>query len=384
LQPTTSGKLPPMTLGGASPLKSGQIPSLNGLRAIAVLVVFVGHGLTAPGIWPGHVGVTIFFFLSGYLIVTLLRREHSRTGTISLPKFYLRRALRILPPAYLAVATAVALGTTGLLHATTNGWGVMAEVLNYTNYYMVAVGRDGLPPETSQLWSLGVEEHYYLVVPAVILILLRRKLNIRTVGYILLAVALVVPVWRVYLGLNGASFDRLYVSTDTRIDSLLFGSVMALLLNPAMGDRLPGGERTARAISTWLAPLAVVVFVASSLVPGQHFRLSVADVVQCACLVPIFWFVITQSEGRVGRFLNHPVMERIGVLSFSVYLFHRMIIVLMSQVIEIAPVVDALSLVATLIVAEVIRRLVDEPSAKLRKKLEAPYPRLVAADRAAN
>jgi len=353
----------------------GEIPSLSGVRAIAVLVVFVGHGLSAPSFWAGHVGVTVFFFLSGYLIVTLLRREYDRTNTISLSKFYMRRALRILPPAYLAIASAIVLGATGLLAASTNIWGVLAEVFNYTNYYIVVSGREGLPPSTTQLWSLGVEEHYYLIIPAVVLVLLRRRLTMRTVGFVLFGVALLVPIWRIYLGLSGASFDRLYVSTDTRIDSLLFGSAFALILNPAMGDKLPIRFQVSRSISRWLAPVALVIFIASTQIPGQHFRLSVADVLQCFCLVPIFWFIITKPESRVGKFLNHPVIAHIGVLSFSIYLFHRMVIEVFAQVIDTGIAVDALALIVTIGIAQIVNWGVEAPCTRLRRKLESHVSR---------
>jgi peptidoglycan/LPS O-acetylase OafA/YrhL len=355
----------------------GEIPSLNGVRAVAVLIVFIGHGLTAPGFWAGHVGVTVFFFLSGYLIVTLLRREFEKTGTLSLSKFYLRRALRILPPAYLAIATAMVLGTTGLLASSTNAWGVLAEIFNYTNYFIVISGREGLPPSTTQLWSLGVEEHYYLLIPAALLVLLRRKLTMRAVGAVLFGVALLVPLWRIYLGLAGASFDRLYVSTDTRIDSLLFGSAFALILNPAMNDKLPKIIKLPQWTRRWAAPTAFVVFVISTQIPGQHFRLSVADVVQCFCLVPMFWFIITKPHSPVGRVLNHPLVVRVGVLSFSIYLFHRMIIALVEQIVMIDIWVDLIALLATLAVAQVVYWTVERPSITLRKKLEvrsSPIP----------
>nr|RZI37101.1 O-acetyltransferase OatA [Cryobacterium sp. SO1] len=352
-----------------------HIPSLDGIRAIAVLVVFVGHGYLAPAAWPGHVGVTIFFFLSGYLITTLLRREYAKTRTVSLRRFYLRRALRILPPAFLAIIVTVALGATGIVVSSTTGWGVLAEFLNYTNYYIVLFGRDGLPPESTQLWSLSVEEHYYLVVPAVLLVLFRRKLSVRAIGWILVVVASAVPVWRIYLGLTGASFDRLYVSTDTRIDSLIFGSAMALLLNPALGDRLPGGARTDWHVRRWIAPLAVVVFVAVALVPQLEFRLSIADTIQCLCLVPIFWYIIVHPHSTVGRILNHPVVQKIGALSFSIYLFHRLVLVLVDQsFITVPAVVDLVSLILTILLAQVVFVSVERPCGRLRKRLEYSLP----------
>jgi peptidoglycan/LPS O-acetylase OafA/YrhL len=356
---------------GANRAANFVIPSLDGLRAIAVLTVFVGHGLTAPGAWPGHVGVTIFFFLSGYLITTLLRREYEKTQTIALKRFYLRRAFRILPAAYTAITVAVILANVGSLGGAVTGWGILAEVFSYTNYYIVAFGRDGLPPATTQFWSLGVEEHYYLAIPLVIWLLLARGFSRERIGILLLSLAALVPIWRIYLGLTGASFDRLYISTDTRMDSILFGSAFALLMNPALGDLPPRGPRVTRILNEpWLALVATGVFVASALVPGQHFRLSVADVVQCACLVPIFWHLIQRPTSHVGRVLNHKIVARIGVLSFSVYLFHRMVIELLAQSFAAPIFIDIFALVLTIGVAELVYRTVEKPSIALRRNIE--------------
>lgn len=353
------------------------IPSLDGLRAIAVLTVFIGHGAVgiSSGFWPGHVGVTIFFFLSGFLITTLLRREHLRAGRISLSKFYLRRALRILPPAYLAITAAVIIGALGLVQATTTGWGVLAEVLNYTNYYIVIAGREGLPPDTTQFWSLAVEEHYYVVVPVVLLVLFRVRASMRAIGLALVGVALLVPVWRIFLGLTGASFDRLYISTDTRIDSLIFGTAMALLINPAMGDSVGGGTgRWLKRRLPLIASAALVIFVLSALIPSQMFRLSVADTIQCLCLVPIFWFVITRPSGFVGRVLNSRIAIRLGILSFSIYLFHRLVLSLVENVVAHPVLGDITALALTIVVAQSVYWLVEKPCSRLRKRLEVRMP----------
>ena len=353
---------------------SFYIPSLDGIRAIAVLTVFIGHGATVGGPWPGHVGVTMFFFLSGYLITTLLRREFQKTGSISLSKFYLRRALRILPPAYLAIAVSVVLGATGVLAATTNVWGVLAEVFNYTNYYIVYVGRDGLPPSTTQFWSLAVEEHFYLIIPIVLLILFRRRLAPKVIGYIFLGAAALAPVWRIINGLLGEGFDRLYVSTDMRFDGLLIGSAMALIMNPMMGDGFIGGERAERFAVRILTPIAVVVFIVSALIPSPYIRLSVADTVQCACLVPIFWTIITRPDNAAGRFLNSPIVMRLGVLSFSIYLFHRMALSIIGPLVPSAPLGDVLALVASVLVAQIVYWCVEQPAARLRRRLESTVP----------
>ncbi len=359
-----------------------NIPSLDGLRAIAVLIVFIGHGQIAPSWFPGHVGVTIFFFLSGYLITTLMRREHDRTGDISLSRFYLRRTLRIVPPAYLAILLSIALGASGILAASTSGWGVLSELLNYTNYYLVFADRDGLPPESSMLWSLSVEEHYYLLFPLVVLFLLRRRLSYQRIGWLLLIGAGMVLVWRLYLGLTGASFDRLYVSSDTRMDSLLYGSALALLLNPMFGKDQVRPIRLRPYIHA-IAAVAALVFLLSALVPSIAFRLGVADVIQCICLIPIFWSIIALPESFIGRLLNHRWVVTIGVWSFSIYLFHRMAIAVVDRVISQPLVNDLCALVLTLAVAALVHKWVERPCATLRKRLEVRVPVTQSATRSA-
>ncbi|MTE23271.1 acyltransferase [Microbacterium sp. ZXX196] len=365
----------------AGPVKSVRgafsVPSLDGIRCVAVLIVFVGHGLTVPGLWPGHLGVTIFFFLSGYLITTLLRREVDRSGRIALGKFYLRRALRILPPAYITIALAVIIGAIGILPSTQNGWGIAAEFLNVTNYYMIWVNStEGLPPETSMLWSLAVEEHFYLIFPAVLILLLRRRLNYRQIGYILVGACVLAVGWRVFLAAGDPTFYRMYIASDTRFDGLLAGAAMALLWNPALGDRAPFNVPD-RVIRFWLSPVAVVTIIAASLLPNV-IRLTIADSIIYVALVPLFWLVIVHPEGAVGRVLNHRVVAHIGVLSFSIYLLHRLVIALVELFLDVAPVVDGISLLVTLATAQLMYVAIEKPLGRVRRNLEARFPRTPA------
>lgn len=344
-----------------------HIASLDGMRAIAVLIVFIGHGSTVDSVFPGHAGVTIFFFLSGYLIVSLLRRELEGSGRIALRNFYLRRALRILPPAYLAILCSISLGASGLISANVTIWGIAAEALSYTNYYIVLAGRGGLPPETTQFWSLGVEEHFYLIIPALILFLFRRKVKVRQIGWVLLFLATVVPIWRIYLGLNGAGFDRLYVSTDTRIDSMLYGSAFALLWNPAFGDRSPAVLR-GRTLP-YLATIGVFAFMITALMPTHSFRLGIADVFQCLSLVPIFTYIVSRPASVVGKILNSRPVIRLGVLSFSIYLFHKMTYALVEKLINESILADLVTFAITIIIAEFVHRFVERPLGRLQVRL---------------
>lgn len=366
----------------AGPAKSVHgaftIPSLDGIRAVAVVIVFIGHGFTLGGPWPGHVGVTIFFFLSGYLITTLLRREFDGAGRIALGKFYLRRAVRILPPAYITIAIAVIVGLVGWLPSTQNVWGVLAELLNVTNYYMIwannATGdvHTGLPPETSMLWSLAVEEHFYLIFPAALIFLLRRRLTYRRVGYILVAACVLAVGWRVFLEATTQDFYRLYIASDTRFDGLLAGAAMALLWNPALGDRSPLGLSD-RAMRYVAAPIAAVVFVVAAFAPDP-FRLTIADSAMYLALIPLFWLVIVHPGGATGRMLNQRWIAHVGVLSFSVYLLHRLVLHLLGPIVPVAPLADVLSLVVTLAAAQVMYIAVEKPLGRLRRRLEARLP----------
>jgi peptidoglycan/LPS O-acetylase OafA/YrhL len=348
---------------------SGYIPSLNGVRAGAVLIVFVGHGLTVPPAWPGHVGVTIFFFMSGFLITTLLRREYLDSGRISLGSFYLRRAFRILPPAYATIGIAVVVGAIGLLPSSTTVGGVLAEVFNFTNYYLIVVGREGLPPETSMLWSLAVEEHFYLIFPLLMIVLLKRKLSMRQIGYILLMAVVLAPVWRIYLALNGAEFYHLYTGSDTRFDGILAGAAMALLYNPTMGDS-PPFRLTDWAIHRVLLPIALFLFAASTLATADAIRLTVIDTVQFLCLAVFFWHVITRPLALIGRILNHRWVAHIGVLSFSIYLIHRLVIAIVARFIDVAPITDIVSLVGTVACAQLMYVAIEKPFARARKSVD--------------
>lgn len=354
------------------------IPSLDGIRCAAVLIVFIGHGLTLGGPWPGDVGVTIFFFLSGYLITTLLRREYDKSGRISLGKFYLRRLLRIQPPALIAIALCVIVGALGLLPSTQNVWGVLAEAFNVTNYYMIwaegATGsaHTGLPPESSMLWSLAVEEHFYLIFPALLIVFLWRKLTYRQIGWVLVAACIAAPVWRLFLASTGADFYRLYIATDTRFDGLLAGAALALLANPALGDRAPFGipDRIMRFV---LAPLAAVVFAIVALSP-QGFGLTIGDSILYVCLVPLFWLVVVHPEGITGRILNNRAIAHLGLLSFSIYLLHRLALGLVELVVTVPIAVDVISFVASIAGAQLMYVAVEKPLGRVRKRLEARFP----------
>src|SRR4028119_1265646 len=172
------------------------IPSLDGIRTIAFLIVFVSHA-GATHLVPGGFGVTVFFFLSGYLITTLLRREYEENQVINLKHFYLRRLVRILPGFYLVLFLASILTLIGVLEGEMQLPGFLSLVLHYYNYYEAFAGGYGIPPGTSVYWSLAVEEHFYCLFPFLYISLLKRGVSPQRQRLIIWGICLAILIWKI-------------------------------------------------------------------------------------------------------------------------------------------------------------------------------------------
>ncbi|WP_176556173.1 acyltransferase family protein [Rubellimicrobium rubrum] len=204
---------------------SSYIPSLDGLRAASILIVLLSHA-GASCLIPGGFGVTVFFFLSGFLITTLLTREHDRYGSIALGAFYLRRLVRLGPPLLACLLLAGVAAMLGLAGADLDRSTLVSQILFYYNYHSLLTGSDEWVNGLGILWSLSVEEHFYLIWPALFIAIGRRWIGLRHL--IVLLVALL--VWRSFrYFVLGSSEWSIYISTDTRFDSLLYGCVLALM-----------------------------------------------------------------------------------------------------------------------------------------------------------
>jgi peptidoglycan/LPS O-acetylase OafA/YrhL len=355
-----------------------HLPSLDGIRAISFLVVFAAHaGLDA--IVPGGFGVTVFFFLSGYLITTLLRMEHDAKGTVSLRGFYLRRALRILPPFYLVLALAALAARAGVLPGGVSGRALLGQALHVANYWIVLHGYDGQPRGTGVYWSLAVEEHFYLIFPCLYLVLRRVARDGRRQAAALWALAALVLAWRCRLvfGLHAAA-DRTYLASDARVDSILFGCALAVWGNPA----LDGPSRvSAAAWKRVLLPAGALVLLATFVVRSPAFRETFRYSLQGVALVPFFVVALRWPGWGPCRVLDLRATSYVGVLSYPLYLVHHVVLVALGGVAG-APRA-AIALAISLAVAWAIHELVEKPCARLRKRLSgaagALPPRSVGA-----
>ena len=303
----------------------GYVPSLDGLRAASILLVIVAH-LGLDEVVPGGFGVTLFFFISGYLLTGQMAGEFARTGRIGFASFYLRRALRLMPAAlaFIVIAGGAFVAAGG--RVTVPGW--IAALFYGANYYdLYATYDTTIPPVRHPfiiLWSLAVEEHFYMAWPLALAFLLRRR---RRALATLLALCAVEVAWRAALfhacsgphpgGICGLRQGyRLYKATDTRLDSIAWGAIVALLAaDPAcQWFRDAVGSRAVQA-------LAALLLAATFVVRGEEFREVGRYAVQgvaLAVLVPgLIW-----ADSPVRRAFEAAPLVFVGRISYALYLWH--------------------------------------------------------------
>lgn len=362
-----------MPVSAAPREKPFFIPSLDGIRAAAFLLVFLGHA-GMPGI-PGGFGVTVFFLLSGYLITTLLRLEVGRTGRVNFKLFYLRRVLRILPPFYLVLGAAVSLVLLGALSGTLSVPGVMAQALHYTNYRAAYYGFDGMPGGTGVYWSLAIEEHFYAVFPALYALLLRFRLTGKQQWLVFVAVCAGVLVWRSFLIFYfHVPSNRTYLATDTRCDSLLVGCALAVAGNPML-DRGAADPRPSSSLKNVLLASSVLLLV-SFAVRDPRFRETLRYSLQIAALYPLFYAAIRFPAWGPFIWLNNGVMRFLGKLSYSLYLVHQIVLELCARWLPFGEIPRAtVAFAASLALAYGMWLFVEKPCAQVRKRLEVYQPK---------
>ncbi|MCJ2136794.1 acyltransferase [Methylobacterium sp. J-026] len=341
------------------------LPQLDGVRALAILIVFAAH-CGYSHVVPGGFGVTVFFFLSGYLITTLLRIERARTGAVSLSAFYLRRSLRILPPMYLTLLVAGALYALGLLDwMAVEPAAILGQATFLTNYPGL-FGTEAVLPVP--LWSLAIEEHFYLAFPLAYSLWLGR-LPPRRAALACLAVCGVVlairclNVWRL------PDYSLNYSWTHTRIDAILFGCCLGLWHNPVIPADRAWRPRA------WHAAASLAVILATLAARAPAFRETLRYTLQSAALFVPFAYLL-HGEGPLVRLLASRPMRQLGLWSYGFYLAHMAVVAL---VLHLRPGLHGVGLMLaafppTLLWCWALYRFVERPCARLRRRLLADRP----------
>jgi peptidoglycan/LPS O-acetylase OafA/YrhL len=343
------------------------VKELDGIRAIAILVVVAAHYHLVPV--PGGFGVTLFFFLSGYLITTLFFAEYYSDRNIGIFKFYLRRWLRLTPPLIISVIIGVVfypvtrnfVGGTQVPSGTT-----MAALLYYTNYYDLYFGME--PSKVIPFgicWSLAVEEHFYLIWPLLIKTVINKTSRLLV---IILSALAAILMWRVVAHtVLSVSDDYTGMATDCRIDSILYGSLLRVLFETRWASLV---VRFCKAPTIRISGLLVLIITFS--IRTEAFRETIRYSLQGLALMPLFSVILLdQPTTIVRRALSTPVMVLIGKLSYSIYLFHLIARtpaeVVFGSGYGIESVVSGL--VVTALLAYSVYVFVERPIAKIRRQL---------------
>ncbi len=360
---------------GASPTalqRASYIPTLDGWRAVAILGVILCHASDAPllahegpgGFWHtltryGAEGVSLFFGLSGFLITYRLLQERLRSGTFLLGPFYGRRAFRILPASMAYLLTVTALSALGVLAITRED--LQSTFLFYRNY----LSPSGLGSwYTGHFWTLAIEEHFYLLWPGLLLLAGPRRAL-----WLLPLLGVGVAGWRwveIRFHPSAAWFPELALSTrtDIRIDGLLWGAFLALVLHDAAREQWL--RRLFSSRLTWAALLlGVWVCLKGSLLPF--------NAMWWALLIPfLFVGTVLHPTGWLGRLLESPPLAWVGRLSYSLYLWQQLFLVggrqvgpLPLGVLQELP----LSLVGAFACAVLSHYVLERPLVRLGKRL---------------
>ena len=337
-----------------------HLPQLDGIRAVAVLIVIVSHAGLGR-IIPGGFGVTIFFFLSGYLITSLLRVEIAEHGKVDFKAFYLRRTLRIMPALYVTLAILTALYLAGAFGGQVNPSAIPWDYLFLSNYSHLWGQTRGLPVP---LWSLAIEEHFYLLFPLAFAIYTSRGNFRRTALACAIACVIILGLrFSTLLWFDDVGFN--YYWSHTRLDSILFGCILALWQNPLLdrGAWRPNRLHVLAALVTLLCTFAF---------RDEIFRQTIRYTLHGAGLFVLFSYILAEGSKLLQKVLTSPPMIWIGLVSYSLYLCHFAIF----QALTINTGLNAVAIGVTgtllsLGYAFLMRRYVELPILSWRRKRSA-------------
>ncbi len=334
---------------------------LDGLRAVAVLVVILGHKWSTI---PADLGVSIFFVLSGFLITLLLIREMDRTGRVSLSQFYLRRTLRIFPAYYCFLVVSFfadfILGDVRFLEM--GGWALTYLV----NYFNATNGH----PSTSvaHAWSLAVEEQFYLLWPMLFIGLSRWGRRGLKSGLIILI--LIVLAWRCWAWfLLDFPTAWIYNAFDTRFDNLAVGCLLAVTVTS------PNGQGSAPDLpKRWWMPLVTIglLAVSRSVLPAREWHYGLGFTVDAALIAVIMLQLLQFATHPAWSWLDSPVMRYLGAISYPMYLYHAWGMAAGERASPFPPAIQVvLGIGITVLLGTASYRLVESPFLKLKSRLSA-------------
>lgn len=350
--------------------KRRYITGLDGIRAIAVIMVLAYH-LKLALFKSGFLGVTVFFVLSGYLITGILISEVEEEGTIDLKNFWLRRIRRLVPAVMsMAVVIIFVSAVVNRVIFTKGCKDFLASVLGFNNWWQIFnkvsyFEAAGVPSPFTHCWSLAIETQFYLIYPLILLGIYklaksrgegRAKRGLLFAGVTLL-LALISVILMIVLFDPQQDASRVYYGTDTRVFSLLFGALLAILWEYRMVPR-----RLSASVNMVLGSVSfAVLFVMTIAINGSsNFWYRGGQFVGTILTVLVI-YAVSGRKTWLSTFLSHPVLKWIGDRSYSIYLWHYPIILLISKGIKASWWITLIELVLSVVLAELSYRFIETP-----------------------
>ena len=350
--------------------KRRYITGLDGIRAIAVIMVLSYH-LKLALFKSGFLGVTVFFVLSGYLITGILISEVEEEGTIDLKNFWLRRIRRLVPAVMsMAVVIIFVSAVVNRVIFTKGCKDFLASVLGFNNWWQIFnkvsyFEAAGVPSPFTHCWSLAIETQFYLIYPLILLGIYklaksrgegRAKRGLLFAGVTLL-LALISVILMIVLFDPQQDASRVYYGTDTRAFSLLFGALLAILWEYRMVPR-----RLSASVNMVLGSVsfAVLLVMTIAINGSSNFWYRGGQFVGTILTVLVIYTVLGRKTW-LSRFLSNPVLKWIGDRSYSIYLWHYPIILLISKGIKASWWITLIEIVLSVVLAELSYRFIETP-----------------------
>lgn len=350
--------------------KRRYITGLDGIRAIAVIMVLAYH-LKLALFKSGFLGVTVFFVLSGYLITGILISEVEEEGTIDLKNFWLRRIRRLVPAVMsMAVVIIFVSAVVNRIIFTKGCKDFLASVLGFNNWWQIFnkvsyFEAAGVPSPFTHCWSLAIETQFYLIYPLILLGIYklaksrgegRAKRGLLFAGVTLL-LALISVILMIVLFDPQQDASRVYYGTDTRAFSLLFGALLAILWEYRMVPR-----KLSASVNMVLGSLsfAVLLVMTIAINGSSNFWYRGGQFVGTILTVLVIYTVSGRKTWLI-RFLSNPVLKWIGDRSYSIYLWHYPIILLISKGIKASWWITLIEIVLSVVLAELSYRFIETP-----------------------
>ncbi len=350
--------------------KRRYIKGLDGIRAIAVIMVLAYH-LKLALFKSGFLGVTVFFVLSGYLITGILISEVEEEGTIDLKNFWLRRIRRLVPAVMsMAVVIIFVSAVVNRIIFTKGCKDFLASVLGFNNWWQIFnkisyFEAAGVPSPFTHCWSLAIETQFYLIYPLILLGIYklvksrgegRANRGLLFAGVTLL-LALISVILMIVLFDPQQDASRVYYGTDTRAFSLLFGALLAILWEYRMVPR-----RLSASVNMVLGSVSFAVLLVMTIAingssnfwyrGGQFFG---------TILTVLMVYAVSGRKTWLSRFLSNPVLKWMGDRSYSIYLWHYPIILLISKGIKASWWITLIEIVLSVVLSELSYRFIETP-----------------------